>query len=158
MGIDGGSDWSAKAESGVIYMRLSGPLTRAVVDATRRLQLEALRQRSSGIGIILDVGESPSLPSAEVRTYATNMAAKYPEGILAHTTVLSGHGFLASAIRSALTGIFMLARSPYPRSVVASPVDGIRFVRARLGPSAPEEGEMLRMFWALPQQGVREPR
>jgi hypothetical protein len=151
MSKENGSGWTAHAENGVIYMRLEGALTRAVVDATRRLQVAALAQRPSGIGILLDVGTSPTLPPAEVREYAASVMAKYPDGVLAHATILSGRGFLASATRSALTGIFLLGRNAYPRTVVATPVEGIRFLRGHLGKDPPDESGMLRTFLALPE-------
>jgi hypothetical protein len=154
MAEERGADWIAVAKDGVIFMRVYGQLTNQVVDATRRMQVAALKQRPSGCVILLDVGEQPSLPSAEVRQYAASMAARYPEGILAHTTIFQGKGFFAAAIRSALTGIFMVARSPYPRSVVSSPLEGVQYVRGYMGPGAPDEQTLLKNFWAVPTPSI----
>ncbi len=144
--MERGADWAAQARDGVVYMRLDGMLTEAIVDATRRLQVLALRQRPDGIGIVLDIGESPQLPPADVRDYATKMAARFPQGIVVHVTVLGGEGFRASALRSALTGIFLFARSPYRRLVVDTPAEAIRLVRTHLGAGAPPPGSMMSAF------------
>ena len=150
--MERGPAWAANAKDGVVYMRIEGMLTKQVVDATRRLQIEALRQRPKGIGIILDLGERPSLPSGEVRDYATRMAARYPEGILAHVTILGGEGFVASALRSALTGIFLVARSPYPRAVVGSASEAAQAARMHLGTSAPDAASMIRALGELREE------
>ena len=99
-------------------MRIHGALTREAVDATRRLQLEGLANRPAGMGFLLDASGEVVLPSADVRGYAAQMAAKHSDGLAVHVTILEETGFRASALRSALTGIFFLARSPYPRHVV----------------------------------------
>lgn len=150
MGHQEGRNWSALVRDGVVYMRLSGVLTREVVDVTRKLQLEGLAQRPSGVAILVDLGEAPALPPAEERRYATEMAARYPDGIVAHASIFRGSGFLAATIRSALTGIFMVARSPYPRSVVADAREGVRFLRPHLGVDASAEESMLRAFESFP--------
>jgi hypothetical protein len=144
-----GPGWVTTAKDGVIYMRMHGMLTRAVVDATRAMQIEALAQRPSGVGILLEVAEEPMLPPAEVRNYASEVMREHPEGICGHVTIMPGKGFFAAAARAALHGIFMVARSTYPRSVVTTPLDGVRSLRARMGAAAPDEQAMLNVFWSL---------
>jgi hypothetical protein len=101
-------------------MRVFGPLTREAVDATRRLQLEAMGARPRGMGFLLDASGDIPLPDADVRGYAAAMAAKHSDGLAVHVTTIEESGFRGSAVRSALTGIFFVARTPYPRHVVAS--------------------------------------
>jgi hypothetical protein len=147
---EGGPGWAAVARDGVIYMRVRGVFTREIVDATRRLHVVALRQRPAGCGILFDAGTSLSLPPADVRDYAAKMAARYPDGIKAHVTVLSGTGFFGAAIRSAITGIFLVARNPYPRTVVGTVPEAIHYLRDHMAPNAIDEGTMMQAFWALP--------
>jgi hypothetical protein len=144
-----GPRWVTTAKDGVIYMRMHGLLTRAVVDATRAMHIEALRQRPNGVGILLEVAEQPMLPPADVRDYASQVVREHPEGIRGHCTIMPGTGFFAAASRAALTGIFMMAQSPYPRAIVKTPLDGVRYLRMRLGASAPDEQAMLNAFWSL---------
>jgi hypothetical protein len=101
-------------------MRVHGALTRDAVDATRRLQLEALEARPLGMGFLLDAAGDIPLPDSDVRGYASTMAAKHSDGLAVHVTIIEESGFRGSAVRSALTGIFFVARTPYPRHVVAS--------------------------------------
>lgn len=150
MNEESGPGWVAFARDGIIYMRLRGMLTREVVDATRRLHVVALAQRAAGCGILLDVGTSLLLPPAEVRDYAAKVAGRHPEGICGHVTLFQGGGFFGATVRSALTGVFMLARSPYPRAVVGTAPEAVRFLRERMSPSAVEESAMLKAFWSLP--------
>lgn len=119
-------------------MRIDGALTRDAVDATRRAQLEALAARPAGMAFLLDVSsDDVVLPSADVRAYAAEMAAKHAAGMQVHVTLLPGSGFRAAALRSALTGIFFLARSPYPRVIVASEEDALTRIERHLGADAP---------------------
>ena len=150
MSDEGGPGWVGVARDGVIYMRVRGVFTREIVDATRRLHIVAVRQRPAGCGILFDAGTSLSLPPSEVREYAAMMAAKFPDGICAHVTLLQGTGFFGAAIRSAITGIFMLARSPYPRAVVGTPPEAVHYLREQMSPSPVDESAMLQAFWALP--------
>lgn len=132
-----GEGWIAETRGPIAYMRIRGALTREAVDATRRLQLEALANRPSGMGFVLDASGDVALPSADVRAYAAEMAAKYPDGLAVHVTLLEESGFRASALRSALTGIFFLARSPYPRHVVSDVVTARDRLASVLGADAP---------------------
>jgi len=148
---ESGPGWSAFSREGVIYMRVRGAFTREIVDATRRLHLVALRQRPTGCGILFDAGTTIALPAADVRAYAGQMAARYPEGIKAHVTLLTGSGFLGAAIRSAITGVFLIARNPYPRTVVGTAQEAVRYLREHMEPDAVDESAMLRALWGLPQ-------
>lgn len=152
MSDEGGPGWVGVARDGVIYMRVRGSFEREIVDATRRLHLAALAQRPAGIGILFDAGARLSLPPAEVREYAAEMAARYSDGIKAHVTLLSGGGFFGAAIRSAITGIFMIAHNPYPRTVVATPREAVRYLQSHMGPSPIAEEKMLAAYFALPDE------
>lgn len=144
-----GEDWVAVACEGVVYMRLHGVMRRDIVDASRRLHDVALEQRKAGIGFMLDLGESVSLPSRDDMRYAVDMLARYQDGILVHATVFSSQGLVATAIRSTLNGMFTLARSPYARAILGSHEECVRFVRTRLGLLAPDEKAMLDTLQSL---------
>lgn len=137
-----GNGWVATARGPIAYMRITGPLTRDAVDATRRVQLEALEARPQGMGFLLDASGEVPLPSSEVRSYAAEMAAKHAGGMLVHVTLMPGEGFRAAAIRGALTGIFFLARSPYPRFVVTDLDAAHERLRRALGDDMPLRGAL----------------
>lgn len=102
----------------IAYMRLFGMISRDAIDGTRTLQLDALERRPAGIGFVLDASGDIPLPDADVRGYASEMARRHAAGLLVHVTLLEETGFRASLIRSALTGIFFVARTGYPQHVV----------------------------------------
>lgn len=135
-------------------MRFGADLTRAAIDATRDLQVTALAQRPTGIGIILVIDGVPNLPSSGLRAYAAKMAAQYSEGVLAHATVMTGEGFTMSALRSALTGIFIMARSPYPRAVVGDVEAAMEFMGKHLKGAIPATGDVARIAKSLPPPWV----
>lgn len=137
-----GQGWVAFTRGPVAYMRIHGALTREAVDATRRLQLEALASRQAGMGFLLDASGDVVLPSADVRRYAAEMAAKHSDGLAVHVTILEETGFRASALRSALTGIFFLARTPYPRHVVGDVESARDRLASVLGYDAPSVESM----------------
>jgi hypothetical protein len=149
MSDEGGAGWVGVAREGVIYMRVRGHFEREIVDATHRLHQLALAQRPAGIGILFEAGRKLSIPPVEVRDYAAEMAARYTEGIRAHVTLLSGGGFFGSAIRSAISGVFMIANNPYPRTVVATPHEAVRYLRGHMTPDPVDESAMLTAFQAL---------
>lgn len=150
MSDEAGPGWAGVARDGVIYLRFRGTFVREIVDATRRLQLEALRQRPTGCGILFDAGEAPRLPPQEVRDYAAVMAARHPEGIRAQVTILHGVGFFDGAVRNAIAAVFLVAHNPYPRTVVGTPAEAVRYLRKHMRPDPVDEREMLRAFDALP--------
>lgn len=141
---------SGVVSEGVVFMRMGSELTRPVVDATRKLQLAALAERPSGIGIVLLLDGLPALPNGDVRGYAAKMASQHSDGILAHATVIRGEGFGISAVRSALTGIFMVAKSPYPRTVVGDVDAAVDFIRKHLKGTAPAKAALLRVAAGVP--------
>ncbi|MBN8614087.1 MAG: hypothetical protein J0L92_26045 [Deltaproteobacteria bacterium] len=137
-----GPGWVAFTRGPIAYMRIHGALTREAVDATRRLQLEGLASRPAGMGFLLDASGEVVLPSADVRSYAAQMAAKHSDGLAVHVTILEETGFRASALRSALTGIFFLARTPYPRHVVGDLESARDRLTAVLGDDVPPLASM----------------
>jgi hypothetical protein len=145
-----GPDWTACARDGVVYIRMGGTLSRGVVDVTRRLHQVALRQRPEGVGIICDLVGKPSLPPADVRDYATREAANHPGGICGHVTILRGEGFFGAMIRSVITGMFLIAKSPYKRTIVSTPDEAFEFVRKQMGPPLVNKIAIARTFHELP--------
>jgi hypothetical protein len=57
------------------------------------------------------------LPPAELRDYAKKKMMESPAGVACHATIIPEAGFWASAMRGALTGIYMLERTTFPRKV-----------------------------------------
>lgn len=71
--------------------------------------------------VVLNIlpGDRP-LPSSEVRAYAEQKQGEDTAGVLGHATILTGDGFRAGTIRSMLTGLFLVSRSPFPRKVFSA--------------------------------------
>jgi hypothetical protein len=57
------------------------------------------------------------LPPPELRDYAKKKMMESPAGVACHATIIPEAGFWASAMRGALTGIYMLERTTFPRRV-----------------------------------------
>lgn len=59
------------------------------------------------------------LPDSDARDLASELVRKNARFVRAAATLTEGDGFWASAARSAVTAVFLLARQPYPSRVFA---------------------------------------
>jgi hypothetical protein len=86
--------------------------TATAVQVLTELTERSLRECPSGIGSIHWLDQGVALPTADARAALGELATRYPKHVMCVGVLLAGSGFWASATRSALTGIMLLA----PRS------------------------------------------
>ncbi len=68
-----------------------------------------------------------SLPSPEVRAHSAQLIRKNGARIHSSVVLVPGEGFWPSAARGVLTGIFALARQPFPMRVFGDATSAARF-------------------------------
>jgi hypothetical protein len=73
------------------------------------------------------------LPPTDLREYAKKKMAESPPGVRCHATALTERGFWASAMRAAMTGIYMVERTDFPRKVFAELVEAVDWSGEVLG-------------------------
>jgi hypothetical protein len=73
------------------------------------------------------------LPSTELREYAKKKMAESPRGVRCHATALTERGFWASAMRAAMTGLYMVERTDFPRKVFGELVEAVDWSGEVLG-------------------------
>lgn len=83
--------------------------TVAAVQKLGELTERSLTECPSGVVSIHWLDEGVALPTAEARVALGEMAQRYPKHVICVGVLLAGSGFWASATRSALTGIMLLA-------------------------------------------------
>jgi hypothetical protein len=90
----------------------SSPPTAEAVDVMSELTERSVSDCPGGIASIHWLAEGVGLPTAEARIGLGELVKRYPRHVICAAVLLPGGGFWASATRSALTGIMLLA----PRS------------------------------------------
>lgn len=83
--------------------------TPSAVQVMNELTERSLVECPGGIASIHWLDEGVALPTAEARVSLSDIARRYEKHVLCVGVMLQGSGFWASATRSALTGIMLLA-------------------------------------------------
>lgn len=83
--------------------------TESAIEVLRELTERSVSDCPRGIASIHWLEEGVSLPTPEARVALSELAKRYETHVLCVGVLLSGSGFWASATRSALTGIMLLA-------------------------------------------------
>jgi predicted nucleic acid-binding Zn ribbon protein len=83
--------------------------TPAAIQVMTDLTERSLTDCPGGIASIHWLDEGVALPTAESRVALSELAKRYEKQVLCVGVMLQGSGFWASATRSALTGIMLLA-------------------------------------------------
>ena len=102
-------------------------VTRESLDASVRGKAIVLRDYPKGV-FVLNLMRTVAMPSAEIRAYAEKKQSEDVAGVLGHVTVIDAHGFMASAMRSTIAGLYLVARSPFPRKVYATPDEAVKWI------------------------------
>jgi hypothetical protein len=87
----------------------SGQPSLAAVQVLSELTERSLSECPGGIASIHWLDSGVGLPTAEVRVRLGELARRYPKHVSCVGVLLQGSGFWASATRSALTGVMLLA-------------------------------------------------
>ncbi len=95
-------------------------LGETTLAGTERLHI-AIREfavtHPRGIGLLTIVGARAPLPAPAVRKELAQMLAEGRYFIKCSAILIEGSGFRASAVRSVVTGLTLLAQQPYPHRV-----------------------------------------
>ncbi|MBL8741012.1 MAG: hypothetical protein JNK04_07965 [Myxococcales bacterium] len=131
-----GSGYCFAAWRGVYILDFRDTPTRESLDATIEGKRKIQSLFPSGLYVfnIID-GQKPA-PDGEVRNYAAKKQDEDHAGVLAHITVVRGDGFRPSTIRSLLTGLYLMSRTPFPRKVFAHLHDGTTWLGAHVNDAA----------------------
>jgi hypothetical protein len=143
--VASGTGYYFAAWRGVYILDFRDTPTRESLDATivGKRKIQGLYPDGLYVFNIVD-GQRPA-PDADVRNYAAKKQTEDNQGVLAHITIVRGDGFRPSTIRSLLTGLHLMSRSPFPRKVFAHLHDGTSW----LGEHVSDEGfgsELLRVL------------
>lgn len=104
------------AQWGQVYiLDWRSTLTIPGLDASVTCKRIALQRFPQGLVLLNLVNAQAPVPSQEMRRYAERKQNEDTKGVLCHATVMLGDGFRASAARSMLAGLYLVARSPFPR-------------------------------------------
>jgi predicted nucleic acid-binding Zn ribbon protein len=106
--------------------------TGAAVAVLARLTEQSLSECPEGIASVHWIESGAGLPTAEARAGLGDIAKRYERHLICVSVVLHGSGFWASALRSALTGIVMLAPRGYALRFHANVPELTSFVVAEL--------------------------
>ena len=74
----------------------------------------------TGIGLLTIVEEKAPMPPSDARKALTDFLTRFGSSIKCSAVIHEGSGFRASAVRSIVAGLTLLARPPYPHRIYAS--------------------------------------
>jgi hypothetical protein len=103
-----------------INVWLGQPTAEAVAQLARLTDESARRNPRERISSIHLLDPRVGLPTADARSALTQLATRHRDHLACVGVVLSGDGFWASALRSALTGVILLVPSALPTRYVAN--------------------------------------
>lgn len=98
------------------------------VDVLAQLTERSLRECPEGIASIHCIASGAGLPTPDARARLGEIAKRYDKHLLCVAILLRGDGFWASAVRSALTGIVLLAPRAYTLRFYGEPGELSRFI------------------------------
>ena len=117
-----------RAEDAVVRIGSFGPVhivvyvdtpTLEALRVSHRYHRALMRERDEPTSLLSVIPAGLPIPSSDVRKAGTDLLAEVQPHICCMATVVEGTGFWASAIRSVLTGIQLVVRSPKPNRAFA---------------------------------------
>jgi predicted nucleic acid-binding Zn ribbon protein len=135
-------------ENVAINLWASQPTATAVTVMTE-LTERSVSECPGGIASIHCVEEGVGLPTAEARVGLGELAKSYPKHVICVGVILQGSGFWASATRSALTGIMLLAPRSFALRFFGDPSELCAYVvheLAQRGQSVPGAERLMAVF------------
>jgi hypothetical protein len=119
-------------------------------------EMFAAHARASSVHLIINAAP---LPTAEARAVFNEVTERYVDRVGCTATMVEGDGFWASAMRSFLTGIFVIQRRPFPVKTVAHLEDLPGWLapthNAQTGEAIEPEQIERALAWLLDQPTVR---
>jgi hypothetical protein len=98
-------------------------VTPAAARKLASLLPDIVRESPEGVTSIHWLDPGASLPNAEARKILSELMVRYPGHVKVVGAVLETQGFAASAFRSAVTGIMLVAPTPIPVRVFGKGAD-----------------------------------
>jgi hypothetical protein len=95
---------------------------------SHRQHLSLMAERSEPTSLLSVISAGLPLPPSSVRKLGAQLLAEVQSRISCMATVVEGSGFWASAIRSVLTGIQLVVRSPKPNRAFATIDDAAAYI------------------------------
>jgi hypothetical protein len=128
------SDVITVGTSGNLYvMHIHGRLTMEELQASYVTHKELIASGAASTGVLTIADENVPIPGSDVRQASSRMMSELSPHLLAGATVVSGDGFWASASRSFLTAVYVVAKQPCPTKAFASIADASGWLGPRIG-------------------------
>lgn len=116
------------------------------------------KERGTEIGLLTIVEDGAPLPTPEARRVTADVLRGAP--IKLSAMVFEGHGFRAAAVRGVITGIGLIAKTPYPHRTFATVDEAAAWIEKETrnnGPGSMLRDSIVRGVASL-RQGPAEPR
>jgi hypothetical protein len=125
------------------------------VEIVGKLTERSLLECPKGIASIHCIANGAGLPTSEARAQLAEIAKRYDRHLLCVAILLRGDGFWASAVRSALTGIVLLAPRAYQMRFYGELTPLSRFVTEQVQQRTGEAHDRAQLLGAV-EQALRE--
>jgi hypothetical protein len=114
-------------------MHIHGRITMDELMASHRVHLELIQRGEPHTGVLTLADENVPIPGSDVRSASSRLMRELVPHLVAGATVVGGDGFWASAVRSFLTAVYVVAKQPCPTKAFASVQDASGWLSPRLG-------------------------
>jgi hypothetical protein len=114
-------------------MHIHGRITMDELMASHRVHLDIIAQGYASTGVLTLADENVPIPGSDVRAASSRLMRELTPHLQAGATVVGGDGFWASAVRSFLTAVYVVAKQPCPTKAFASVQDASVWMAPRLG-------------------------
>ncbi len=120
--------------------RIEGPMLRAIRSAVG----QALLRHPEGVGLVFIAEEGCRPPAIGLRDEMLAMRQETCDRTLAIGYVIRFDGFVASALRGAITGTQIIARSQFPEKVFKQPEQAANWLAPQCGLESPFDQQRLK--------------
>jgi hypothetical protein len=107
--------------------RATGP----AIEKIARLREAMNVQHPEGVSVVYLIADQAGLPTAEARDGVRKLMQRYSKQRACLAIVVFGEGFWASAMRAAIAGVHLLARSTFPMRVCGRVEDVVEWLPER---------------------------
>jgi len=97
----------------VVVHAWRGQMTDTIAERFVQINEGVILQHPEGISFVSWIQEGAPLPSSGARRIVSEVMGEYSESIACVAVIMEGSGFWASAMRSAVTGIGLLAKGDF---------------------------------------------
>jgi serine/threonine protein kinase len=115
----------------VVVIRWRKPPTIVAVEAMDRAIARAIRELGGACMIMPVIDAAMRAPEEDARRSLARSIARFDTSVVAVAYVVRGEGFQAAALRSAITGLMLVARPSHPTKVFAALHEGAAWLQTR---------------------------